>query len=86
LARRVFTLEERESLLRGERDFLELWTRKEAVLKALGVGFAGNASEIDAGETTRRHGWLLHPFTDPECVGSVCLPADFHLRVVAWKG
>lgn len=59
LAERVFSTAERaelatlygESTLRGDRLFLEIWTRKEALLKALGDGFTRSASSLHVGSS-----------------------------------
>lgn len=51
IARRYFSEEEKDYLLqldatRGAEDFLKLWTLKEASVKAMGTGLAGNLSRI----------------------------------------
>lgn len=60
LATRVFTAAERAALIAAdeitvdERDayFLRCWTRKEAVLKAMGSGFASPAVDIEVSTST----------------------------------
>ena len=54
--------------LRQARDFLSCWTRKEACLKALGVGLSGEPSAIDAGCAPR-------PRTVSLSLGSHCCEA-----------
>ncbi len=54
LAARHFTTSEREGLAGSPRasathDFFRIWTRKEAVLKCLGIGLTHPAAEIDVG-------------------------------------
>jgi 4'-phosphopantetheinyl transferase len=56
LARRVFTPGEQAALRLAGDDaaataavFLDCWTRKEALLKALGTGFAGGAADFHVG-------------------------------------
>lgn len=51
IARRYFSNEEKDYLLqldatRGAEDFLKLWTLKEASVKAMGTGLAGNLSRL----------------------------------------
>jgi hypothetical protein len=61
LADRVFTSSERADLQQTAKDsaaaarrrFYDGWTRKEALLKCLGTGFAGGASSFEVG--TGRH-------------------------------
>lgn len=63
LAQRVFTPAERESLaaasvdspMRRDRVFLDVWTRKEALLKAVGDGFVRSASALHVGSTEDPH-------------------------------
>lgn len=62
LVRQTFTMRERAAFVqmpldRRRRAFFEVWTRKEAVLKALGVGLSREPSTIDVwGEGRGDHG------------------------------
>lgn len=96
LARRFFAAEEASALERLEADlqgaaFMRLWTAKEAVLKAMGVGLsfglhrlrfdlddqgrAGALRAIDA-EAGSSSDWQLHRFE----------PAPAHVAALAWRG
>lgn len=92
LARRVFTPAERAALLRRaedpqdgpERRFYDCWTRKEALLKCLGTGFAGGAAAFEVGVgrepvrvVTPGHG------SGVVCVTSFAPPQGRH-AAVAW--
>jgi 4'-phosphopantetheinyl transferase len=69
LMRRVLTQEEEEVLCRGEReqqvrDFFVYWTRKEAVVKATGLGFAVPPTSFAVtgpNEPPRLLSWPLYP-------------------------
>jgi 4'-phosphopantetheinyl transferase len=92
IARRYFSPEEAaglEALPEGQRDraFLELWTAKEAVLKALGRGLAFGLHRLsiaglpEAPVLGRLEGhdadqWQLHRLTLDDC----------HVGSLAWQG
>ncbi len=46
-AERFFSKKEKAALERGERSFSEIWTRKEAYLKMLGVGIRSELRQTD---------------------------------------
>jgi len=61
IARRWFTAGERTALEQAEdahRTFLEIWTCKEAVLKAAGHGIAGGLEHLDASPAGQQGGWV----------------------------
>jgi 4'-phosphopantetheinyl transferase len=83
LARRVFSPAEQAGLQRatersaaaGQHWFFSCWTRKEALLKCLGTGFAGGASAFEVGvePTSHRVPTPGHGY-DSVCVHSLVLP------------
>jgi phosphopantetheinyl transferase len=91
LARRVFSPSEQAALLQasedsaaaGQRSFYDCWTRKEALLKCLGTGFAAGASAFDVGtgRGTVRVATPGHAI-DPVCVASLDLESGH--AAVAW--
>lgn len=81
---REFTADERESLgddpdLSG---FFEIWTRKEALVKAVGKGLAIELGLVDTGWPKREavwQGWRVTSFPSiRETVGSIAFPAACH--------
>jgi 4'-phosphopantetheinyl transferase len=83
LARRVFSPAEQAGLQRatersaaaGQRWFFGCWTRKEALLKCLGIGFAGGASAFEVGvEPTMHRVSTPGHGCDSVCVNSLELP------------
>lgn len=68
IGRLVFSAREQQALERlpagddRRAAFFELWTRKEAVLKALGTGLTRSATEIDIGSTFGGGPWV---WSDP---------------------
>jgi 4'-phosphopantetheinyl transferase len=83
LARRVFSPAEQAGLQRatersaaaGQRWFFGCWTRKEALLKCLGTGFAGGASAFEVGvEPTMHRVSTPGHGCDSVCVNSLELP------------
>lgn len=81
VAERVFTPRERAALARArpdhrDRDFLRLWTRKEACLKAIGSGLALEPDRFEVGLDAGPVAVEL-PWPDPEQPRRVwCLPLD----------
>lgn len=83
LARRVFSPAEQAGLQRatersaaaGQHWFFSCWTRKEALLKCLGTGFAGGASafEVDVEPTMHTVSTPGHGYGSV-CVTSLALP------------
>jgi 4'-phosphopantetheinyl transferase len=62
IARRFYTEAERRAVDGSQARFLELWTIKEAFLKALGLGLAGGLRTLDcAGLTEAGDAWLASP-------------------------
>ncbi|MEI6034328.1 MAG: 4'-phosphopantetheinyl transferase superfamily protein [Verrucomicrobiae bacterium] len=85
IARRFFHPDEAEGIS-CERDFLDLWTAKEAVLKLAGCGLAGGLERVradasGAGWLDGRRAWLER-FRIGECV---CAAASFQeFKVKGW--
>lgn len=79
LASKIFTERERHQLECGEKDFLTLWTRKEAVLKALGTGFAAGASQVETDDVLRCSGWKVEEFRLEGVQAAVCVPDSVSL-------
>ncbi len=84
LAARVFTEQEREGLKEGPDAFLELWTRKEAVLKTMGDGFTAGAASVDASATVKHRGWTLSSFQRQDLQCAVCVPDQVQLTMGAF--
>lgn len=62
IARRFYTVAEQRAVGGSQARFLELWTLKEAFLKALGLGLPGGLRRLDcAGLTKAEEEWLAHP-------------------------
>jgi 4'-phosphopantetheinyl transferase len=76
IAAKVFSSPEREVLKDRPGEFLTLWTRKEALLKAMGQGFAVGASSLDPEQILQRSGWRLDEFICGDLLGAVCVPAS----------
>lgn len=76
IGEKVFSSAEREVLKAHPGDFVRLWTRKEALLKAMGQGFAAGASAVDPEEVLQRSGWRLEDFSCGDVLGAVCVPAS----------
>lgn len=74
LAAKVFSHGEQRAYLAGESEFLPLWTRKEAVLKAMGSGFAAGAGSVDAVAAAHASAWRIEEFRLDEVLGAVCIP------------
>ena len=78
LAERFFT-ENEQLLLRSsthlDEDFLRIWTRKEAYLKYLGTGLAGQMQSADTTcPTTLSVTLETYPLTGADAMLSLCLP------------
>jgi len=95
LAERYFSRREREAMARlpvEERvaAFFQVWTRKEAFLKAVGTGLAGGLDAFDVslgpkaepevlevrGEGRSRKWWLWTPTVEPGYLAAVCGDGD----------
>lgn len=76
LAEKVFSAQERQRMEDGTDSFLDIWTRKEAVLKMTGEGFTAGAGSIDAPTVAANKGWNLSPFSFSGHVGCVCVPRE----------
>lgn len=64
IAARFFSAAERREVAGSPRRFLELWTLKEAYLKALGVGLPGGLRALECSDLTESAGWsasTAHP-------------------------
>lgn len=59
ISKRFFAPAEQEwCARRGRKGFFEVWTRKEALVKAMGIGLTGSWSELD----TVTSEWHFHTF------------------------
>ena len=80
------TLARLEPGLRRER-FLELWTRKEAVLKALGEGLSFGLARVEFGlDANGRIGALRGPLAHPHWQLHALAPAALLVATLAWRG
>ena len=61
--------------------FVELWTAKEAFLKATGRGIDGRLREIDRDP----NGWRILPLHSSDWVAHVAVDRDAELRVTEWE-
>ena len=64
IAKRFFHPAEQDMIL-NEIDFFDIWTRKEAVLKAQGIGLFDGLAAVDCSKNTLRllgHDYVLHTF------------------------
>jgi len=96
IARRYFTADEADALAalpedQRQRSFLELWSAKEAVLKAIGRGIAFGLDrvgfELDAAGTTRRLVHVADEVGVPEQWQVVRLaPQTGVTGALAWRG
>jgi len=88
IARRFYTEAEHQVVAESPARFLELWTMKEAYLKALGVGLAGGLRSLDCARLSvpNSDGWRTSPehpgwrFAQlrPEsgCVGAIAIEGE----------
>jgi 4'-phosphopantetheinyl transferase len=88
LPRRIFSARELEAL-RGLRDqqtaFFNAWTRKEAVVKATGLGFSMNVQEVEVtfapAEEVRLLRWSGNPRAEDWTLSAVEVPTGYAAAV-----
>jgi 4'-phosphopantetheinyl transferase len=92
IAQRHFSSAEARALARLEpgprrERFLELWTRKEAVLKALGEGLSFGLARVEFGlDADARVGALRGPLAHPHWQLHALAPARGLVGTLAWRG
>jgi hypothetical protein len=73
----------------SRRQFFEVWTRKEAVLKAAGLGLSMKPAEIrlegDRAWMPDGTGWYVRRLTGPEGL-ALAVACSFPVDVVSWGG
>jgi 4'-phosphopantetheinyl transferase len=104
LAERYFTPSEVAALRslpagQSEKAFFQLWTRKEAFLKAVGLGLAGGLERFEVsvgpsqparilhidGKVEEGQRWTLHEVEEGQYVGTIAV-ARHEMRVVRFAG
>ncbi len=70
IAKRFFHPEEQELISKGT-NFFDIWTRKEAILKAQGIGLFDGLASVDCSKNTlflQGHNYFRHTFKTPNAV------------------